>query len=340
MPSELHFLNVKQGDCTWIKHPNGNNTVIDVFNASIEKQKSQDLTKALSDIFIMESVRAKGAKGNFKQKDFPVNPIEYLHNFNVSSVFRFILTHPDMDHIGGIEDFFNTFKPINFWDTNNKKEMGSFEGSPHKEFDWIFYKNLRKGSNSDPIRLQLLSGSRGKYYNQNQGGNCCGNGLFILATTKELLKAANDSDDYNDCSYVTLYRPPNGAKVVIAGDSHDKTWEHILENWESEVKDCDVLLAPHHGRDSNRSYDFLDTLKPKVTFFGIAKSEHLGYKAWSNRGLQVFTNNQGNCLITKFKATGTEIRCSYKIFAEAFCKANNTTTNYDSATNTYYLMTL
>ena len=343
MPSELHFLNVKQGDCTWVKHPNGHNTVIDVFNASIEKQKSQELTKTLYDVFVLESIKskgAKGAKGNFGQKKFPVNPIEYLKDFDVFSVFRFILTHPDMDHMGGIEDFFNTFNPTNFWDTNNKKKMGSFEGSPHKESDWDFYKNLRKGSDYNPIRLELLSGSKGKYYNQNEDGSCCGNGLFILATTKELLKAANDTDDYNDCSYVILYRPPNGAKVIIAGDSHDKTWEHILENWESEVKDCDVLLAPHHGRDSKRSYKFLDILKPKVTFFGIAKSDHLGYSAWSNRGLQVFTNNQGNCLISKFKENGTEIRCTYKTFADAFCKANDTTTNYDSTTKSYYLMTI
>lgn len=340
MSSELHFLNVKQGDCSWIKHPNGNNTIIDVCNASIEKQKSQELTKAFSEIFALKSLKAKGAKGNFGQKQLPVNPIEYLQGFGVSSVFRFILTHPDMDHMGGIEDFFNTFSPTNFWDTNNKKEIESFEGSPHKESDWKFYKNLRKGSDSDPIRLQLLSGSKGKYYNQNAEGSCCGNGLFILATTKELLDIANESDDYNDCSYVILYKPPNGAKVILAGDSHDKTWEHILENWEDEVKDCDVLLAPHHGRDSKRSYDFLDILKPKVTFFGIAKSSHINYSAWSNRNLQVFTNNQGNCLIAKFNNDGTEIRCTYKTFAKAYCEANGYETSYCSATKTYYLKTI
>jgi len=75
MPSELHFLNVKQGDCSWIKHPNGNNTIIDVFNASIEKQDSQALLKAFSEISVLESVKARGAKGNFGQKQFPVNPI-------------------------------------------------------------------------------------------------------------------------------------------------------------------------------------------------------------------------------------------------------------------------
>ena len=48
MPSELHFLNVKQGDCTWIKHADGKNSIIDVFNASIEEQKTDVLAKAVT----------------------------------------------------------------------------------------------------------------------------------------------------------------------------------------------------------------------------------------------------------------------------------------------------
>jgi hypothetical protein len=47
MAAELHFLNVKEGDCTWIKHANGNNTIVDVCNASIEKQKEDAAARAL-----------------------------------------------------------------------------------------------------------------------------------------------------------------------------------------------------------------------------------------------------------------------------------------------------
>jgi competence protein ComEC len=284
-----------------------------------------------------QSVKGISVTGNFRQKEYPVNPIEYLDSFGVNSIFRFVVTHPDMDHIDGIKAFFEKFNPANIWDTNNEKKMGSFEGSPYNENDWKFYKSIRDGENKNQTRLALLSGAKGKYYNENEDGSCCGNGLFLLAPTKGILDEAIANDDYNDCSYVILYRPPNGAKVVIAGDSHNKTWEHILNTWEDEVKDCDILLAPHHGRDSKRSYDFLDVLKPKITFFGNAKSEHLAYSAWTNRGLEKFTNNQGNCLIAKFLEGGTEIRCTYKTFAEAYCKANNYVTNYDSATKSYFL---
>ena len=38
---------------------------------------------------------------------------------------------------------------------------------------------------------------------------------------------ANKKDDYNDCSYVLLYRTGD-RRIVFGGDSHDRTWEHIL----------------------------------------------------------------------------------------------------------------
>ena len=84
----------------------------------------------------------------------------------------------------------------------------------------------------------------------------------------------------------------------------------------------------------------MDVLKPKITFFGNAKSEHLAYQAWTNRGLEKFTNNQGNCLIAKFNEGATQIRCTYKTFAEAYCKANGYDTSYCSTTKTYYLKTI
>ena len=100
----IHFLNVNEGDCTWINHPSGHNTVIDV--------------SAAQPINIFESL-----SGNHNQKNHPVNPIEYLQDFGIETVFRFILTHPDMDHMDGIKEFFDSFDVLNFWDTENNKTM-------------------------------------------------------------------------------------------------------------------------------------------------------------------------------------------------------------------------
>ena len=63
----------------------------------------------------------------------------------------------------------------------------------------------------------------------------------------------------------------------------------FLNNYESDVRDVDLLIAPHHGRSSGRSYEFLDVLRPTLTFFGKARSEHLAYSAWNYRKLPFVT---------------------------------------------------
>lgn len=381
----IHFLNVKQGDCTCIKHNDGKVTVIDVCNAfkenntyeksllhpslesrfgALPKPKSNlgllsllgrpqnQLALGLSSfsgvleqpaLGLSSLFRTSGGLGllekprvNYNQKESPVNPISYLKKHNINSVFRFILTHPDMDHMDGIKDFFEEFTPINFWDIDNKKEMSSFKDSQYSEVDWNFYKNLRDGKVKGVKRLILCDEARGKYYNENEQGNSGGNGLYILAPSKELVKIAKESDDYNDCSYVILYRT-GSYKILFGGDSHDMTWEYILNNYENDVKDIDLLIAPHHGRDSDRSYNFLKILKPKLTFFGNANSEHLAYDEWNRRKLEKITNNQGNCLIAKIDDISMDIFVTHKSFAE---KYTGNKTYFDNEVLGWYIKTL
>jgi competence protein ComEC len=315
MPT-LHFLNVRQGDCTWIQHADGKNTVVDVCNGR------DTVTEGVLTAFLREMIEkaeaVKGLRGNFRQKDYPVNPIDYLKSFGVTSVFRFILTHPDMDHMDGIAQLFQEFSPTNFWDTDNTKEMDDFDESRYSLDDWELYQSLRDGKpTTQPKRLTLLSGATGPYYNQGDNGATGGNGLYVLAPTAQIVSDANTCGDFNDCSYVLLYRVGD-KRVVIGGDSHDVSWEHILSTHREDIEGIDLLIAPHHGRKSDRSYDFLDVLQPKLTFFGIARSDHLGYSAWRDRGLEVMTNNQGNCFVVDFTDGRADVHCTNAAFAHAY----------------------
>ena len=319
----IHFLNVKEGDCSVIEHNSDHKTVIDVCNANPKAL----LTEAL----LASSARAeRGISGNFQQKKYPVDPISYLREHGISSIFRYIQTHPDMDHMDGIRALFEEFSPLNLWDTDNTKEMpnSSWEGSPYNEDDWKFYKHLRDTKpESDPRRLALLSGARGQFWNVGSDGSDGGDGLQVLAPTQELVDAANEADnDYNRCSYVLLYRTGE-SRIVFGGDSHDETWDHILENDADDVTDIDLLIAPHHGRKSGRSYRFLDTLNPTLTFFGNARSEHLAYGAWSSRGLSIVTNNQANCMVVDASATPMTLYVTH----EHFARRVNTNTFYSEA---------
>jgi hypothetical protein len=85
------------------------------------------------------------------------------------------------------------------------------------------------------------------------------------------------------------------------------------------VSDMDLLIAPHHGRDSGRSWDFLDVVNPGLTLFGNADSEHLAYGAWYSRDLPFITNNQAGCVVVDAESDsmGVYVTC------EAFARASN-----------------
>jgi competence protein ComEC len=187
----IHFLNVKEGDCSVVEHNSGHKTVIDVCNAKPVELVQEALVAAMAK-------SERGISGNFQQKKYPVNPISYMRDHRISSVFRYVQTHPDMDHMDGIEALFDEFSPTNFYDTDNTKEMSSssWEGSPYQESDWQFYKQLRDTNpQTNPKRLVLYSGDRGAYRTQNWEGKPGGDGFHVLAPTPELVAVANEADE-------------------------------------------------------------------------------------------------------------------------------------------------
>lgn len=148
----VHFLNVKQGDCSVIRHNSERITVIDVCNATPVDAPTAESTP-------MIVLDERGISGNFQQKKHPVNPISYLRDHGIDSIFRYIQTHPDMDHMDGIKALFDEFRPLNFWDTDNTKEIEdtSWSNSPYNEEDWKFYKNLRDTKpDEDPKATRII----------------------------------------------------------------------------------------------------------------------------------------------------------------------------------------
>lgn len=285
--STIHFLNVLEGDCNIIQHDSGRVSVIDVSNAYDEEDTPQEKivkqSEAREERF---KTHVPENKIDWRQKKDPDNPIEYLNKFRISNIWRFIITHPDMDHLDGIKDLYSEFNILHTWDTDNDKELdlNNFKSGYNPE-DWKFYLNIRNKSYTDSKRLTPLSGSSLEFWKDDY--------LKILCPTNELLKKASETGDYNHASYALLYTPPkkDGGhwKILLAGDTHDAAWEHIIEEYKEDVTNIDILFAPHHGRDSDRDYSFLETLKPTVTLFGNAKSKHLAYDKYPKTRI---TNNQ------------------------------------------------
>lgn len=318
----IHFLNVLDGDCTIIqhdkieestvKHAAGRVSVIDVSNASKDKKL---LTPARAKL--REYPALPTGKIDFKQKKEPDNPITYLRDYiKIKDIFRFIITHPDMDHLDGIKDFFDSFNISCIWDTDNNKEIPNFRDGAYDKKDWDFYLSIRDKVNAEKTRLTLHAGQYNDFWQQDQ--------LHILAPTPALQKIANDLGDHNDSSYVLLFTPPKKGggtwKILFCGDSHDKTWEHILNtpSLKQKVANVDILFAPHHGRDSKRDYKFLDTVNPRITVFGNASSNHLAYDSYKKTRAARITNNQTGYMIFDINQDRIALYVKNKEFANNY----------------------
>lgn len=327
--ARIHFLNVGNGDCSIIEHNSGRVSMIDICSGNTDEAAKKSMASIL-EAFDSPNQRS----GNYGMRERPTNPVEYMKRNGIKSPFRFILTHPDCDHLDGFDSLCTEFGITNFWDNGLRKVKPDFKGGHYKEEDWDRYEEVRDKKQTGLTVVRHLAGSEFPFANQGdpEGRGDC---LDIVAPDAALVKAANESEDPNDGSYVIVYRSEGGT-IVFGGDGHDSTWDYVLQNHSALVADCAVLIAPHHGRDSGRSHEFLKTLKPALTLFGCADSEHLAYEPYTRLNLFKITNNQSGNVVMEPHAKGIDIYIENKNFAATFPRYNANTTCCGS----YYIGTL
>lgn len=194
--------------------------------------------------------------------------------------------------------------------------------------DWDRYVSVRDENESVTV-VTPRAGSKGKYWNEDDrsGG---GDYITVCAPDKKLIDDANNPDNdesINDASYVIVYRSAGG-RILLAGDAHDKTWDYVLKHYEGFLENCEFMVAPHHGRDSDRSWEFLDKIKPKFSVLGCASSKHLAYHAWNSRKLEKITQNQAGNISIYPNSKGLDIYVENENFASAYGGNTSKTDGY------------
>ena len=241
---KIHFLNVGKGNCTIIDFPTGHLTVIDTDNS--RNSDENDLT----------------------------DPVDYIKKvFPDRDIFRLIITHPDMDHLSGMEEMDSNFSIINFWDTENNKKMSDKEldDSPYDKEDWKTYQKYRT-SETSPKALFLHRNGTGDYWNED--------GIKIISPSKSLVKRANESGEYNHLSYV-LSVSYNGYKILIGGDATVAAWNEIEEELGSNTLKADLFLAPHHGSKYNVNKEVFEHIEPDYVVVSVIQGGDYDYNYYS-----------------------------------------------------------
>jgi competence protein ComEC len=274
---KIHFLNVGHGDCTIIKHASGHLTMIDINNGTeLDDSSLQELSESMLEgeySYVSLLVKKSLAPGTAikslveAKKAAPLtNPVEFLkENYPNESLFRYIQTHPDLDHMRGLVALRSAGISIqNFWDTVHAKEP-NFNNESDK-LEWAEYQELQSGTRCKVHRFER--GSKGKYFNEDDYGGD-GDGISILSPTRAITKAANARESWNDLSYV-LKVATDSYTFLLPGDAEAPVWDDLVANCKADLGSM-FLKASHHGRDSGFHEEAVKSIAPICTIVSVGK---------------------------------------------------------------------
>jgi beta-lactamase superfamily II metal-dependent hydrolase len=185
-------------------------------------------------------------------------------------VVRFISTHPDEDHILGLEYLDGELGLLNFYCIKNNVTKED------ESDDFKHYRALRDSEKAFFIRR----GATRRWMNEksDERGSA---GISVLwpirdnAAFKEALEFAEAGGSPNNISTVIAYRIGE-TTFTWMGDLETDFMEKIAD--EIKWPKVDILFASHHGRHSGRvPHSILDQLKPRIIVIGEAPSRHLHY---------------------------------------------------------------
>lgn len=315
MTLDIHFLNVGHGDCT-IVDINGRLTVIDINNSMVlddttatelDELADAEGTKALIEALVKgDSQFSFGSTKDYyfkslvqKYRSKLTDPVDYLKaNFPGRTIHRFILTHPDMDHMTGLYRLHQEGIEIsNFWDTNHNKEIanswehvGRFDGR-----DWEEYKRIR--DDFTIRKFQLNRGDKNQFWEDD--------GIYIASPTKELETLAEKNQDWNHLSYVVFINYAN-QWVILGGDASLEAWESMYDAFSEWMKAAPIriLKASHHGRDSGYHQPSVAAMRPDYTVLSVGKLPDTDASNKYRHYSKVFTTRQHGNITARLWADG------------------------------------
>lgn len=292
--SIIKSFSVGEGDMFYIKHESSNFTMIDCF-----------LTDENKEVIVNEIIAEN------KNKD----------------ITRFISTHPDDDHIGGLKYLDDKINILNFYCVKNAYDEEDSE-------DYERYYELRDDNDK---AYYIYEGCNRKWMNQNdkekQYGSAGINILWPITSNsdfKDALSKANNGDSPNNISPIIKYSMNGGVKVLWFGDLEASFTEKIQDA--ITLPSADIIFAPHHGRGSGKlPKKWLDQIDPQIIVIGEAPSKHLDYYS----GYNTITQNTAGDIIFECEDSQVHIYVSNQSYSVKFLDDEDKDDSYG-----YYLGSL
>jgi len=298
MALEIFIPNTGQGDCTFIKFPNGKNMIVDFNRTDV-------------DVDIIEFLRAKIPKRKHDDIGKTCRRINY-----------FVNTHPHEDHIRGI-GYLNSdeFYIDKIWESGHRLYVPADQKDEYKDYyDFLGLVNNLKKRND----VKVLTAGRSPSYIGSTA-------VYVFAPSSYVVNSNSREEIHNQCAILKIEYMGNS--ILFAGDSNRESWENRIVPHYSDDKIVNgkrqenllksaVLHASHHGSkyffvksndDDDRYIRSMDKIKPSFTVVSVGKGNKHGhphriamniYREKTKYG-RVWTTKDNKSMYFAFKNDGT-----------------------------------
>ena len=216
---KIHFIDVGEGESILIQTPQNNAILIDTGNLIT----------------------------GFKL-------VEYLKKNNINKLEYLILTHADLDHIGGAFYILQAIDIIKVCD--NGQNLFESKMTKHSDIYRWYEELIRMHSGYDVL-------NRGDSFELNEVG------LEVLWPPVQLV-----SSSFNPNSIVLMLNYKD-FRCLLTGDLTTSAEKKVI-NQEADLK-ADVLKVGHHGAGDASSNELIEAVSPKISIISVNKNNIRDY---------------------------------------------------------------
>jgi competence protein ComEC len=226
---EVTMIDVGQGDSILIRFPFGKGTYLVDTGGTIQFPEEE-----------------------WKKNDKPFEVgrdvvVPYLKGKGITKIDKLILTHGDMDHIGGVFSIINEVK-----------------------VKQIIMPAVAQPSDSELAIIQLAAEKEIPVVKVSEGSRWhCGESLFYVLGPEKNYQGERNSGS------IAFFANIGGLNWFFGGDLDQKGEEEIIRKYPN-LK-IDVLKAGHHGSKTSTSQVFVNKLKPKFSLISAGENNRYGH---------------------------------------------------------------
>lgn len=249
--AEVHFLDIGQGDAILIRTPQYHNILID--GGPPGSQLIQKMGKILP-------------------------PLE-------RTIDLMILTHPHLDHIGGLMEVLERYKVKNVLLT----------GVQHKS---SYYENFL--SQMKNAKIHIADEKKDFIL-----------GEIFLDTIYPFTSIANDAFQNINNSSIVIKMTFKKTNVLFTGDAEQEVEEKILAK-NTHIQ-AEIMKAAHHGSRTSNTSSYLDAIQPVMAIIQVGKGNKYDHphqetlEKFSQRKIKIWRNDLHGTVSIFLKPDGEEM---------------------------------